>query len=47
MIKSSKKGKLTHLGDGTSEGGVSEFLVHVNSFGSGQVSKDNTVVLED
>lgn len=38
---------LTHLGNSASEGGVSEFLVHVDCFSSGQVSEDNAVVLND
>ena len=38
---------LTHLGNSASEGGVSVFLVHVDCFSSGQVSEDDTVVLDD
>ena len=38
---------LTHLGNSASEGGVSVFLVHVDCFGSGQVSEDDAVVLDD
>ena len=43
LVKSSK---LTHLGDGTSEGGVSELLVHVDWVSSRQVSKNDAVVLK-
>ena len=39
--------KLTHLGNGSIEGGVSVLLVHVDWVGSGQVSKNNTVVLQN
>ena len=35
-----------HLGDGTAEGGVSVFLVHVDGVSTGVVSEENTVVLE-
>lgn len=38
---------LTHLGNSASEGGVSEFLVHVDCFSSGQVSQNDAVVLDD
>lgn len=38
---------LTHLGNSAGKSGVSEFLVHVDCFSSGQVSENNTVVLED
>ena len=43
----SHRGKLTHLGNSSSKGGVSEFLVHVDCFSSGQVSEDDAVVLDD
>ncbi len=39
--------RLTHLGNSASKGGVSVFLVHVDCFSSGQVSEDDTVVLDD
>ena len=42
-----QEGVLTHLGNSASKGSVSELLVHVDSFSSGQVSEDNTVVLEN
>ena len=35
-----------HLGDGTTEGGVSVFLVHVDGAGTGVVSEEDAVVLE-
>lgn len=35
-----------HLGDGTAEGGVSVFLVHVDGVSAGIVSEENTEVLE-
>ena len=38
---------LTHLGNSASEGDISVFLVHVDCFSSGQVSENNSVVLND
>lgn len=38
---------LTHLRNSASEGGVSELLVHVDGFSSGQVSENDAVVLDD
>ena len=38
---------LTHLRNSARKGGISEFLVHVDCFSSGQVSKDDAVVLDD
>ena len=35
------------LGDGSAEGGVSEFLVHVDGSGTGIVSEEDTVVSHD
>ena len=38
---------LTHLGNSSSESCVSVFLVHVDCFSSGQVSENDSVVLDD
>jgi len=46
-LRSALDMRLTHLGNSAGEGGVSVFLVHVDCFSSGQVSEDNTVVLDD
>lgn len=35
-----------HLGNGTVKGGVSVFLVHVDGDGTGEVSENDSVVLE-
>ncbi len=34
------------LGNSAADGGVSNFLVHVDGVSSGQVSQDNSVVLD-
>lgn len=38
--------KLTHLGDGTIEGNISVFLVHVVGTSSGLISNDQTIDLD-